>query len=274
MASDRPKKVVRAIARGTPTTFKRGWTAPGRRPQNLDRRFDQTQLKSTAHGKVVHRDYAAHFFRWGFASNFVKQGKTRILDVGCGQEWPIARTLTHKLADVPKQYLGVDLNRVQKKPGMAWSEVRDEFNFVDRHLELVKEFGKQSFDLATCFEVIEHMHPPDGRKLLMAVADLVKPGGTFLLSTPVFNGKAAANHIHEYTVDELAGMIAKTNKWDLTKRYGTFASWNDLKKVITKAERELYEELHEYYSHEVLSCFLAPKYPDASRNIIWHLTRR
>lgn len=251
------------------------YTAPGRRPQNLDRRFDQTQLKSTAHGRVVHRDYAAHFFRWGYASNFVKQGQTRMLDIGCGQEWPMARTLTHKLATVPALWVGVDLNAIKKKPGMAWTRMHDEFSFVDRHPELVKAYGKNSFDVITCFEVIEHMHRPDGLRLLRCAADLIAPGGTFLLSTPVYNGKKmAANHLKEYTIAELQDLIDESKRWGVERRFGTFTSWNDLKRVMTPQERGLYEELHGYYDHEVLSCFLAPKYPDAARNNCWMLKPR
>lgn len=247
------------------------YTPPGKRPQNLDRRFDQTQLKSTLHGKLVHRDYAAHFFRWGFATTYVAQGKTRVLDIGCGQEWPLARQLNQKLGTLPDIYVGVDLNKIQKKPGIRWTNVEDEFNFIDDHEKLAAKYGRR-FDLVTCFEVIEHMHRPDGLKLLKAVRKLVAPNATFLLSTPVYNErKMAANHIKEYTVKELQELIDESGDWTVERRFGTFASWNDLKKVMTPQERALYEELHGYYDHEVLSCFLAPKYPDASRNNVWLL---
>jgi len=247
------------------------YTAPGKRLQNLDRRFDQTQLKSTHHGKVVHRDYAAHFFRWGYATTYVHQGETRILDIGCGQECPMARQLTKSVSSVPQIYVGVDLNKIQKKPGTAWTNVEDEFNFIDDHEELAAKYGRR-FDLVTCFEVIEHMHRRDGLKLLGAVRALCSSDANFLLSTPVYNGrKMAANHIKEYTVQELTDLIEESGCWKVERRFGTFASWNDLKKVMTSHERGLYEELHRYYDHDVLSCFLAPKYPDASRNNVWLL---
>lgn len=244
---------------------------PGSRAQDLDRRFDQTQLKSTGHGRVVHRDYAAHFFRWGFAGRWVKKGD-RVLDIGCGQEWPLVYILGRSMTTVPGLWVGVDLNKIRKKPGVKWTRLHDEFNIVDEHKRLVKEYG-QTFDLATCFEVIEHMHPPDGLKLLRNIADLVKPDGTLLLSTPVYDGrKMAANHLHEYKTPELAKLIERSGRWTVKRRFGTFASWPELKRSITPADRTLYEELHKYYSHDVLSCFLAPKYPDASRNNVWVLS--
>lgn len=253
---------------------KRTFTPPGKRQGNLDRRFDQTQLKSTTHGYAVHRDYAAHYFRWGFAFKRVKYQQTKILDLGCGQECPLARTLNFRLAAVPKLWVGVDLNPITKPVNFKWSRVHDSFNFIDDWKQLAKEYGSESFDLVTCFEMIEHMHPPDGVKLLKAVAELMNPNGEFILSTPVYNGKKmAANHLHEYTIPELQKLIMGTKCWRIQRRFGTFASWNDLKKVITPEEKELYDHLHQYYDHEVLACFLSPKYPDVSRNNVWVLRR-
>ena len=253
---------------------KRKFTAPGKKPNNFDRRFDQTQLKSTSHGYTVHRDYAAHFFRWGFVFKTIDYQKTRVLDLGCGQECPLARVLSFRMAAVPGFWVGVDLNKIPKPFKSAWAVVKDDFSFIDRHVELVDEYGAESFDLVTCFEMIEHMHPEDGVKLLQNAADLTAPDGRMYLSTPVYNGKKmAANHLHEYKIDELEQLIVGTGRWEVERRFGTFASWNEIKKVMTKNERELYEELNQYYDHEVLSCFLSPKYPDASRNNVWVLKK-
>ncbi len=254
---------------------KRKFTPPGKRPNDFDRRFDKTQLKQNTHGYTVHRDYAAHFFRWGFAFKRIKAYETRVLDLGCGQDCPLARVLSFRMSAVPGFMLGVDLNKIQKPFKCKWFQVKDEFSFVDRHEELVKEHGAASFDLVTCFEVIEHMHPPDGKRLLENAADLTRVGGEMVLSTPVYNGKKmAANHLHEYRIDELRDLILSTGRWEVAHRFGTFASWNEIKKVMTREELHLYDELARYYDHEVLSCFLAPKYPDSSRNNAWVLRRR
>lgn len=253
----------------------RKFTPPGKRPNDFDRRFDKTQLKSATYGYTVHRDYAAHFFRWGFMFKKIEYKKTKVLDLGCGQDYPSARVLNFRLPAVPALWVGVDLNKITSKSGIAWTKFHDEFSFVDRHQELISEYGASSFDVAVCFEVIEHMHPADGLKLLQNAADLVKDEGEFLLSTPVYNGKKmAANHLHEYKIDELKELIEKSGRWRVFRRFGTFASWNDIKKVMTVEEKELYEDLNQYYDHEVLSCFLSPKYPDASRNNVWVLKKK
>ncbi len=247
-------------------------TSKERKGIDKDRRFDKTQLHEDHHGQAVHRDYAAHFFRWGFASNYSGPGK-RILEIGCGQDQPFLRVLQASIGLVPESYVGVDLNTIKNKRKSKWGVIKDEFNFIDQYEELEQDKGFNTFNLVICFEVIEHMGKSDGKKLLLAASSLMSKDAKFLLSTPVYNlRRMAANHIHEYEEAELRELIEDCGL-KVSKQFGTFASWNDLKKVITKQERALVEELNQYYSHDVLSCFLAPKYPLASRNIIWELER-
>lgn len=233
-----------------------------------DRRFDRTALTETSRGDGVSRDYAAHFFRWGFTDNFVEDGVTRILDVGCGIDCALARVISRNVHYRIKKYVGVDLNKQPRRVvGNRWAEFKWEFEFTS----MWKSLG--TFDLVTCFEVIEHMGVPDGRKLLKGLKGCCEPGGTILLSTPVFSGKAAANHIHEYRVDELKLEIEKSGL-RVINRFGTFARSDKIKKVVTKEELTLIKELNKWYTWDVLSCFLAPKYPDASSNNIWVLKHK
>ena len=57
-----------------------------------DRDFDVTQLHLDAHGKSLHRDYTAHFFRWSFARRFIRN-TDNLLDIGCGTELPLIKPL-------------------------------------------------------------------------------------------------------------------------------------------------------------------------------------
>lgn len=232
-----------------------------------DREFDQSQLRIGSHGRYLHRDYSAHFFRWSFAKRFMR-GNGKILDVGCGQELP----LMHLLLDgrlvkqnVPELYVGVDLNKV-KKPARSKVMIFDEFNFVRRHKEL-RQHGP--FDYAVCCEVIEHMTADNGRKMLRAISHLVKDGGHLILSTPVFEPRigAARNHVHEYTVPELDKVLHKTG-FNVLKRFGTFMGINMIKKM-EPVHRRIADELKAYYDNDALACFLAPIYPDLARNNLW-----
>lgn len=232
-----------------------------------NREFDTTSLTGTSHGYRVHRDYAAHFFRWGFAARFVGN-ETRVLDVGCGSDYPLLKVLSDRMHSVPKEYVGVDLNKLAKPPHRKWATFHGGFDFTTRYAEL------GTFDLVINLEVIEHMTVEHGRALLRAMRECVAPEtGRLILSTPVFNGRAAANHIHEYEIDELAREIDAAG-FDVETRFGTFANQRDIKKVATATEIELLDRLNRYYSNDVTACFLAPLYPDAARNNLWVLKRR
>lgn len=243
-------------------------------PERDDRRFDQTQLKEATHGSKVHRDYLAHVFRWGFTSKWVRQGN-RVLDVGCGQDLPLLKSLLTWGNYIPDEYVGVDFNRLDLEKGTnkyyanrKWTSFHAEFDFTSRYREL----GEAHFDRVTCFEVIEHMYTADGVKLLEGLRYCLSPDGVAFLSTPVFNGRAARNHLHEYEVDELRAVI-EHHGLRVSKRYGTFGNYQAIKRAASPEQLAALEGLREYYSDEVLACFLAPLYPDASRNNVWCLRR-
>lgn len=227
------------------------------------REYDKTQLRGKTHGHQVHRDYAAHFFRWSWAQRFCP-GK-KVLDTGCGQDLPLYKILMAGKAWLPELYVGVDLN-VLTPPTAKWAHTYGEFNLVERWREVVNQHGQ--FDLVTSFEVIEHMTIAHGDEYLNAIWQCLNPGGALLISTPVFNGSKAANHVYEYTAPELREKLERAG-YVIEERFGTFASANDIKKCATPEEKALIEVLARFHSNEVMACFLAPKYPDYSRNNVW-----
>lgn len=232
------------------------------------RRFDQTHLNSSKYAERVHRDYAAHFFKWGFATRHI--GPTdRVLEVGCGSELQLVNVLRMGGRYNPGSYVGVDLNTVNAyRP--AWATVHDRFNFVDDYPVLATHDG---YTVGVCIEVIEHMGVKDGRQLLANFRALLAGDGKLILSTPVFNGRAAKNHIHEYTIPELQGYIEDAG-FEVVERYGTFASYRDIVKAAKPEHLEVLNGLRMLYSEEVTACFLAPLYPDHSRNNVWVLKPR
>lgn len=253
---------------------------PHPRTVRPEREFDTTSLQQNgSHGKYVSRDYAAHWFRWQHALRFIRKGM-RVLDVGCGPDQMMIRVLCHSQTFVPDLWVGVDVQKLAKKSTVAWARVFDEFDVTRRWRELLTKgddvtgqfFGP--FDVITCFEVIEHMPVERGRALLKALKALVKPDGVILLSTPVYNGKhMAANHIHEYGFDELAAEIRRAGL-DVDRVVGTFMTSQAIKRVATKEQRALVEELHaRWYAWDILANFLAPLYPEASSNCCWILRK-
>lgn len=230
------------------------------------RTFDKTQLKLAQFKYQPHKDYLGHIFRWGFASRFVNN-KVKVLDVGCGQEMPFARSLGgSSIATIPKGYVGVDLNKIKEPLVRKWLTVEDEFNFIDSYRKLVKAHGK--FDLIVNFEVYEHMQHASGAKLLKAMAKCLDDDGKLIFSTPVFCASygMAKNHINEVTKAVMEKELDKAG-FKIIAQHGTFCNVNDIKKIAPKQELDLYKRLAEFYGNEVLGCFLSAKYPEAARNI-------
>lgn len=232
------------------------------------RQFDTTQLRESTHGKYVHRDYLAHFFRWQFAKKMVKAGM-RILDIGCGQDQPFPKLLTVSKSTVPAFYIGVDLNHLEQKFNSKWATIFGRFDFTTRWPELK---AITEFDLITCFEVIEHMGTEDGAKLLAGARECLAPGGTFLLSTPVFSGVAARNHVHEYTVPELQAAI-EASGLTVLRRMGTFGDVNVVRKALQPDEAAVWDRLSRFLCNDALACFMSALYPDSCKNNIWVLTK-
>lgn len=240
-----------------------------RKVERDSREYDTTQLKLSSHGKTLHRDYTAHFFRWSFARRVVTP-RDHVLEIGCGEERPLSKILTGGASARVDKYVGVDLNKLKESKSRRLT-FYGEFNFNTRHKELVKSHGL--FDVVVHLEVIEHMSVVNGRKMLKGCFDCLKPGGIMIMSTPCYDGKRhAANHIHEYTVPELQKEVEK-KKFVVEKRFGTFMDIKHIGKaecsVDSKAILQVRKALSEYFDNDAISNIFGPLYPDHSRNNIW-----
>lgn len=245
-----------------------------------DGEFDKTQLREKMHGKRVHRDYLAHALRWGWATRQLHCGD-HVLEIGCGQDQPLAKVIEgqQSFKGDPEAgrptYVGVDLNKIPQPFGARWATIIPETNLLTmskgERAELIPTWG--AFTVGVSFEVIEHMTPEWGEVYLQAYHEALYEGAPLYLSTPVYNGKAAKNHIHEYGVDELRAKIER-NGFEVVDRWGTFMSWNDMVKVATPEQQDLATQLRHYLGPEVVACFLAPLYPDHARNNVWVCRKR
>ena len=235
-------------------------------------KYNTTQLhidKAEDRG-IVHRDYLAHCLRWTHIVKYTKVGQ-RVLDAGCGLNTPLAWTMyTNKFR--PGLYVGLDFRSdFDSKPGTFPFPVEliggfdvtsneDWDKFALKHLK--------SFDIISCLEVLEHMPKEAGIKLLQNLA--IQPGRpTIFLSTPCFNGGAAANHIYEWRYLELYEELQKY--FQVEAHYGTFGSQADYVPLMTPEEARVFIRLKDYYDSNVLAVIFAPLYPAGSRNCIWRL---
>lgn len=231
-------------------------------PRNLSRTIDKTflSLDLAEERGLIHRDYIAHCFRWSHTVRFLNQQHRYkdaiILDVGCGKEMPLAKTLyVNKMS--PKKYVGVDVNKFdipemlkgKKIPLSIWTE--SDFcalhqEDVGHHLERtsardvplprglnengVWEDGNNEGyalpNVLTCFEVLEHVTPEHCRRMLQHFKEVTSNDCHYFISTPCWNGSAAENHINEMTFAALGGLIEDL-KFKIEGVYGTFASISD-----------------------------------------------
>lgn len=226
----------------------------------------------------IHRDYIAHCLRWTHVIKRLMRGKTyegsKLLDVGCGRELPLAKTL-YSSRVIPAEYVGVDVGPINddaasdvtcgKFPCRLYEDtdlIEDEF--------LDDELG--TFDFITCFEVLEHVEPQHMVRMLMKMRRLVaKPHGEVILSTPCWNlTDCAANHVDEMRYTTLGSVLEEVG-FRIKEVYGTFASQRDYLHRLDDAQQVLFKRLGEYYDSNFLSCVFAPLFPAESRNALWVL---
>lgn len=249
---------------------------------NPNREFDKTHLSvDQAEERVIfHRDFFAHAFRW---SHVIKHlyGKKRyqtakILDVACGKEIPLAKALySNKMSGA--KYTGLDLNALAM-PDMLLKAVENgklEVNLMPgcNVCNITQEDIPWTPNIITNFESFEHMSPKHARKSLEVMYSLLHQEGTMFFSTPCYNGSAAANHINETTYEAM-GWILQDVGFKLEAHYGTFASIADYKdQVQADGLGVFFDKMREYYDTNLLSNFMAPAYPQHSRNVLWVLRK-
>ena len=253
------------------------------RGKREDRTFDTTELDvaGTQDGYIIHRDYSAHYFKYGFAGRHC--GGKRVLEIGCGSKAPLAYTTLFGEGfynNPPKIYVGLDYGKVSRHPNNKWCNIHDRIDATSQETrDFIKDtYGK--FDVVVSLEVIEHMGKEHGSELLRTIESALADDGYALISTPVFNGKKAKNHIYEYTAEELEEAFENAGL-EVADRFGTFMSAPDMKRAIRdnfseEVAREmlhLYGRIVEFYPNGVAAAYFAPAFPSYARNIVWQVRK-
>lgn len=225
---------------------------------------------------IYHRDQFAHYLRWSHVLKNAKIGQT-ILDFGCGSGEMLELFYRNKYR--PKQYLGLEIREKQV------AENKEKFAKLDfaefRQIDLCQpelDLG-QTFDIITCFEVMEHIGHKNADTFLDNIAYHCNDDTIVFLSTPNYDPKvgAAENHI--------LGPEREVGEWDhfelqdklsefftIEHKYGTFASIKDYKEDLVGWKKEAFEELRKYYDTNLLSNMMAPMIPaEHARNCLWVL---
>jgi SAM-dependent methyltransferase len=155
-------------------------------------RFDP----SGAEGTLIDSEHRTRY-RWGAQ---IAAGKD-VLDAGCG----LGYGLEIIAAAGAKSVTGVDLD----PEAVAEAEKR-----FGKHAAAVEQgdlrelpFEDASFDLAICFEAIEHVEGPE--KALAELRRVLRPDGVLIVSSPNPDAYVGGNefHVHEFRPAELVAAV-------------------------------------------------------------------
>ena len=242
-------------------------------PKRVINKTDLQVGKATERG-IVHRDYLAHCLRWSHVCKWLSKLKNKkkdlcVLDIGCGKENSFLKVCyTNKIS--PQYFLALDARNI------GFEELHQEMvpNFEHEFVQCDFAQGIPSckydqWDLITFLEVLEHNSKEAGIKILENIKGIMGSETLTFLSTPCFNGEAAANHVYEWKYEELKTQLE--SMFTVEAVYGTFASQSEICKVMTECELEIFEKLRDYYDSNTLAVMFSPNHPDASRNCIWRL---
>lgn len=243
------------------------------------KKIDTTYLscENAEHRGFIHRDYIAHCLRWSHVVKQLTKGKlyerATIVDVGCGREVPLAKTL-YSSRLIVSRYCAIDYGPIPEDSRAIFGTGKFPIEFYEK-TDFVKwadnEEPSHFADVVTCFEVLEHVEPKHMLEMLQGIKLVMKPNATAYISTPCWDVvSCAANHVNEMRYEAL-GAVLEAAGFVIKNVYGTFASIKDYEPYMDAGHREAFNDLRDYYDVNFLACVFAPFYPQYSRNCLWEL---
>lgn len=136
-----------------------------------------------------------------------------VLDLGCGEGY-----LTNIFREKCSTIIGVDYCET------AVAKARERYGLDCRHMSCTAlDFPSASFDVVTCFELLEHLTRLQAKRTVMETLRVLKPGGRLVGSTPLRQGGegiyATYSHIHEYDAQELRALLQPFAQVEITGNY-------------------------------------------------------
>jgi len=139
------------------------------------------------------------------------EGKPRSLDVGCG-----AGRITAAFKKCGWEAVGIDLNLKAVNIG--------EERGLDLRVAEIQNASLGSFDMITCFHLLEHVHSP--RRFLQTCSERLVSHGYLLVEVPNFGSRQASRmgsnwpylypdgHLYQFTADTVTKYL-KQGKFDV-----------------------------------------------------------
>jgi len=143
-----------------------------------------------------------HILRYLFVQQIIKN--KIVLDAGCGVGYG-----SFLLAEGgPKKIYALD----KSKEAIDYGKIKYSHNRIEFHIdnvEKIKSVKAKSVDVATCFELIEHLKTADN--LLRELKKTMKESAILVISTPNKKNYLEGNphHLHEYYPEELFTELKK-----------------------------------------------------------------
>lgn len=131
-----------------------------------------------------------------------ESGAKTVVEIGCGDGWNCGQLVKRGFKTVGADWSknGID-HAIRMVPDARFhcGDVTD--------IEFSKKFGRP-FDAAILVEVIEHIRPDECAGALATIRDLLRPGGTLVLTTPSTNTpNTNPAHYRHFTEDMLRELI-------------------------------------------------------------------
>ncbi len=120
-----------------------------------------------------------------------------LLDVGCGLAYGTAL-----MAQKAKEVTGLDYDKQTIEQNKLSYPHQKNLSFKQGAVPPLP-FEKNSFDIITAFQFIEHIH--ERSAFIQNAVEVLKPGGMMVITTPNEKMSLARNpfHVHEYTFAEM-----------------------------------------------------------------------
>jgi 2-polyprenyl-3-methyl-5-hydroxy-6-metoxy-1,4-benzoquinol methylase len=148
-----------------------------------------------------------HIERYRFASEFARG---RVLDIACGAGYGSELMLRGKNGMLIDEILGADIDKKAVEYALEHYSFDNVSYVVANALnpDLKKELG--NFDTIVSFETIEHFKGDE--VFIKNLYDMLKPGGTAIISTPFGKGKDQPcknpYHVYQYKEEEFLEVLS------------------------------------------------------------------
>lgn len=141
---------------------------------NPSTKIDAAKLEATEYQWDSSQESCSNSYIWQRVQSLLPKEKSSVLDVGCGNGF-----LTGKIAELGHNVIGID----SSQSGIA--QASQAFPAAQFYCRSAYEDLREVTGLVDCVvssEVIEHLMQP--KLFLRNIRDVLKPGGTFVVTTP------------------------------------------------------------------------------------------